>query len=335
MGLAVVHREQCPAQNADGPVTARLAFPAAEVLEVATADRRHRFEPGAFTLAADGQTLAFAKPGPVEPIQASVMFVPKGSPQSYAARVGHPDESLMYHPGRWFHDRDVEVTYRRRDKPAAPAEVIGTLPKTTARLKAGDPITIGVSGDSISTGLDASVMSRAAPLQPGYVDLVAAQLRARSDSPVTVKNRAVAGWSVANGLKDLDALLAEKPHLIVVAYGIERRGSPRPKWFGEQTLVLLHRVRAADPGIEVILVAPMLGHGEWTATPRDMFPKYRDELKRLTGAGVALADVTGVWELLLRAKHDLDLTGNGLNHPNDFGHRLYAQAILAVLGGRE
>ena len=44
---------------------------------------------------------------------------------------------------------------------------------------------------------------------------------------------------------------------------------------------------------------------------------------------MALADVTAVWELLLKHKHDLDLTGNGLNHPNDFGHRLYAQAILA------
>ncbi|MBX7074950.1 MAG: hypothetical protein K1X71_17550 [Pirellulales bacterium] len=30
-------------------------------------------------------------------------------------------------------------------------------------------------------------------------------------------------------------------------------------------------------------------------------------------------------------RHDLDLTGNGLNHPNDFGHRLYAQTILALL----
>jgi hypothetical protein len=29
-----------------------------------------------------------------------------------------------------------------------------------------------------------------------------------------------------------------------------------------------------------------------------MVPKYRDVLKRLAGPGVALADVTGVWELL-------------------------------------
>jgi hypothetical protein len=62
-----------------------------------------------------------------------------------------------------------------------------------------------------------------------------------------------------------------------------------------------------------------------------MFARYRDELRKLTGPGVALADLTEVWQLLLRHKHDLDLTGNGLNHPNDFGHRLYAQAILSVL----
>jgi hypothetical protein len=46
---------------------------------------------------------------------------------------------------------------------------------------------------------------------------------------------------------------------------------------------------------------------------------------------VALADVTQVWTEMLRQKPDFDLTGNGLNHPNDFGHRLYAQALLQVL----
>ena len=28
---------------------------------------------------------------------------------------------------------------------------------------------------------------------------------------------------------------------------------------------------------------------------------------------------------------EVDLTGNGVNHPSDFGHRLYAQVILALL----
>jgi len=47
---------------------------------------------------------------------------------------------------------------------------------------------------------------------------------------------------------------------------------------------------------------------------------------------MALADVTAVWQAQLGNQRDLDLTGNGLNHPNDFGHRLYAWTILSTLG---
>jgi hypothetical protein len=33
----------------------------------------------------------------------------------------------------------------------------------------------------------------------------------------------------------------------------------------------------------------------------------------------------------LKRKQDWDQTGNGVNHPNDFGHRVYAQVILKLL----
>ncbi|MGL4550811.1 MAG: GDSL-type esterase/lipase family protein, partial [Gemmataceae bacterium] len=314
----------------DGPATARLAFPAAEVIEVVTADRRHRIEA---TLSADGLTLTVPEPGPVEVIRGEDLFPPKGAPHGYRHRASDPERNLLYRPGRWFHDRNVEVTYRRRENRPAPVTTAGSLPRTLARLRAGKALTLGVSGDSISTGLDASALSNAPPNQPGYPDLVAAQLRAAFGGAVTLKNRAVSGWSVANGVADLDKLLAEKPDLVVVAYGMNDVGRRDSKWFGGQTKTVIERVRAALPTAEVILVSPMLGHAEWVHTPRAMFAKYRDELRALAGPGVALADVTAVWEAMLRHKHDLDLTGNGLNHPNDFGHRLYAQAVLSLLGG--
>ena len=46
-----------------------------------------------------------------------------------------------------------------------------------------------------------------------------------------------------------------------------------------------------------------------------------------------MADLTTLWGELLERKRDCDLTGNGVNHPNDFGHRVYAQAILGLLIG--
>ena len=70
----------------------------------------------------------------------------------------------------------------------------------------------------------------------------------------------MSGWSVANGVKDLDALLAEKPHLVIVAYGMNDVGRRDPKWFGEQTKAILDRIKAVDANIEVILVSPMPQH---------------------------------------------------------------------------
>ena len=198
-------------------------------------------------------------------------------------------------------------------------------------LKAHKPIILGISGDSISTGSDASGIAKIAPFQPGYPDLVAEQLRASFQSSVSLKNRSVGGWSVANGVQDLDKLLAEKPNLIVVAYGMNDVGRRDPKWYGDQTRTIIERIRAANPEAEVILVSSMLGNSEWVHTPPEMFAKYRDELKALTGKGVALADATAVWERMMTNKHHHDLTGNGLNHPNDFGHRLYAEVVLSVL----
>jgi hypothetical protein len=98
---------------------------------------------------------------------------------------------------------------------------------------------------------------------------------------------------------------------------------------------MLARVHEKRPDTEIILVATMLGNDEWIHTPREMFDRYRDELKSLVSPGVALVDMTAVWEEQLRFKEMFDLTGNGLNHPNDFGHRLYAQGVLeSVLGDK-
>ena len=122
--------------------------------------------------------------------------------------------------------------------------------------------------------------------------------------------------------------------MLIVAYGMNDVGRRDPNWFGQQAVIIHERAKAKLPNLEIIWVSTMLGNKEWIHTPRDMFSKYRDELVKRTGPDSALADLTAVWEELLEHKHDLDLTGNGLNHPNDFGHRLYAQAILQKLSNK-
>ncbi len=205
------------------------------------------------------------------------------------------------------------------------------LERTLAKLRMKEPVTIALSGDSISAGYNASAYTNSPPFMPSYLTLVAAQLEQTYGGKVTVHNHAVGGWSSAQGVSDLDQLLKDKPDLVIIAYGMNDVGQRNPKPYQANIARMLERIHDTNPATEVILVSTMTGNADWMATPPEMFPLYRDALASLEAPGVALVDLTAVWQRLLRRKRHLDLTGNGVNHPNDHGHRIYAQAILALL----
>ncbi len=80
----------------------------------------------------------------------------------------------------------------------------------------------------------------------------------------------------------------------------------------------MEAIRKDSPETEFVLVASMLGNAEW-GMAMEQFPLYRDSLQELCGQGIVLADMTSIWEELLKRKTFYDLTGNGVNHPNDLG----------------
>ncbi len=313
---------------------ARTAFPVEKLISVQSSDREIIVPVEQIKIDDSGHQLRLPRALNLNGITKNDLYPAPNAPNSYRHRKGNQDQWMLYGPGKFFHSRQIEITYQPKtiERKIQVAEFSPTLlPRTIKKLASRHAIAIGVSGDSISTGLDASITGDINPKQPGYVELVAQRLRQITSHEVNVTNRAVAGWSVANGVKDLDKLLESKPDLIIIAYGMNDVGRRDPTWFGQQIDLMLSKIKSTNVEIEVILVASMVGNGEWVHTPREMFEPYRDELKKRVGEGVALADVTSIWLELLKNKHDLDLTGNGLNHPNDFGHRLYAQAILALL----
>ena len=93
----------------------------------------------------------------------------------------------------------------------------------------------------------------------------------------------------------------------------------------------MKNVRDEVADVEFVVVSPMLPTPDCTWVVASRFDEYRTALAKLIGEGVVLADVTELWGKLVTLKDPHDLSGNGLNHPNDFGHRLYAQTILSQL----
>ena len=319
----------------DGPARARLLYDVDKVTAVRGADGRTMFEAGRdFRPLEDGSGLELTADSRIPFLSESDLFRPKGSPMSIGHKAGDPETSVLFDNGHFFHDHQVEVSYvPRAPKWDAyhPAFAGDRLPRTLAKLKAKEPITLVVSGDSISEGYNASKFTKTSPFQPAYPELTAMQLERSYGSKVDLHNLAIAGWSAARGAADLDQVLKLKPDLIVIAYGMNDVNGRNPEAFQGVIKGMLDRIKEADAATEVVLVATMTGNPDWFATPAEMFPAYRDALKALEGPGVVLADVTSVWRRLLERKRLHDLTGNGVNHPNDYGHRVYAQTLLGLL----
>ena len=331
-----VHRESVLfVKGATGKPSSKLVYEIGQVLSLRSADGSQLFQEGRdYQLAAEGGSLVLLPESRIAFLHEAELFPPKGAPKSIGQRAGHPETSLIFDNAHFFHDKQVEVSYVPVDAKwdgYRPTFAGDRLVRTLDKLRAKQLLTIAVSGDSISEGYNASEFTKTPPFQPPYPTLVAAQLETTYGSKVALHNLAVGGWSSRQGVNDLERLLATKPDLVVIAYGMNDVGGRNPEGFRANIEAMLRRIREADARTEVILVAPMTGNSDWAATPPEMFPSYRDALASLQGPGVVLADLTSIWLRLMERKRHLDLTGNGVNHPDDYGHRVYAQAILALL----
>lgn len=229
------------------------------------------------------------------------------------------------------------ITYRHAPelwKGAVPKFDPLMLPRSVSRLVSRQPLTIVTLGDSISAGANASALYDAAPYQPAYPELVRRQLAERFRNPVEMKNLAVGGTSTDWGLTQIDKVVEAQPQLVILAFGMNDSAGRTAESFKENTKGMIAKIREKLPECEFILVATMLGNRDWIRLKHEAFPQYRDALKELVEPGVALADLTSIWTGFLELKKDWDQSGNGVNHPNDFGHRVYAQVITTLLDPR-
>ena len=261
------------------------------------------------------------------------VLLPPGSPDSIAAsRDGK--KHLLYGEGHFFHDQQALASYEPAEPwsgPVPAADATG-LARTLARLKARQPVKVVVLGDSISTGANASGVVGAPPGQMGYPELVVDGLSRRFGGPVTLVNLSVGGMNAPWGVEQMPAAIAEQPDLFLIAFGMNDASGRYPaSKYRKDTARMADVMRAARPECDVICVATMTANETWQHAAPALYPAYRDQLLALREPGLAVADVTAVWSWIVERKKFLDLAGNGVNHPNDFGHRLYADVILALL----
>jgi len=216
----------------------------------------------------------------------------------------------------------------------------GRIPKTLAKLKAGQPVTIVCWGDSVTAGGNAS--------QPAlrYVDVFAAGLRSRfPQSKIDVQNISLGGSNSRQWLHpdrspyqgrrgseskaQFDRVLQAKPDLVTIEF-VNDAGLSSPALVEQTYGEVLDRLKPI--GAEVILITPhftmwrMMGFTSMREAERRPYVlalrKFADERH------VALADAAARWQhLAAEGIPYLTLLHNTINHPDDRGHRLFAEEL--------
>jgi lysophospholipase L1-like esterase len=257
-------------------------------------------------------------------------------PKSQLYELPHKDGNGEIRFGERLEYQQLQtcITYSHASglwKTSVPKFDATALSRTIARLQAAEPLSVVILGDSISTGCNASGWAGGPPYQPAYPQLLQLRLQSHYHADVAITNLSVGGKDTAWALTMIDPVVAAKPDLVIIAFGAnDAHGRPASE-YQANTRAVIDRVREKLPEAEFILVASLIGNPNWVSLKTKLFPQYRDALHTLCSNGVVLADVTSLWSRFLELKQDWDHTGNGVNHPNDFGHRVYAQVISSLL----
>ena len=103
---------------------------------------------------------------------------------------------------------------------------------------------------------------------------------------------------------------------------------------------IVNAIRKSNPDCAFVLLGTMLPKANicWNVGGASIYgnqEKYLPKLQTLASeeAGVVLADITTLHKEYLTVKNYRDMTGNNVNHPNDFLMRLYAQTIAKTIFG--
>jgi acyl-CoA thioesterase I len=239
------------------------------------------------------------------------------------------DQFPGFDNGRFF----VYVNYARREKwqrPSAKAEFgVVQLPKTRQKLRAGATVRIVAFGDSITAGGDAS--------EPSLIfwERWARALRMKyPHALIETTNGATGGDATVQGLQRLDEkVLRQKPDLVVIGFGMndhnrEGYGVPLDS-FAANLRAMISRVRASTDA-EIVLFSAFPPNPKWHFGSHNM-EAYADATERVArDEHCAYAEVYHFWTSLAARKKPEDLLANNINHPNDFGHWIYFEALQAI-----
>ena len=252
---------------------------------------------------------------------------------------GQKDFDHTKFPGFTNHPWFVWVDYKTPEKIswARRNDQTRSLAEVKKKLQAGGPFKIVSYGDSITAGGEAS--EQALRFQWRWAVSLGKKF---PKAAITIEDLSLSGYTSRQGIDWFDKKpeslrpvttlgTCEKPDLVLVGFGMNdhNRGSAEPEVF-KNNLVALTKLIRERKDASVVLFSTFPPNDDWHYGTHRMAQFAAATKQAASEAGCAYVDVFSTWEQVLRRKDQPSLLGNNINHPNDFGHWLYAQAFEAV-----
>lgn len=324
----VIYDESLTMVCKDGVCKAPLLFWPEEILSVTSADKTRTYEEGIDWIVKEREIILTPESNIFCFQEEDLVFEQELPGRSFKRLDGKYE---LFREGHFFHDRQISVTYRKKEGHLDiwPEPCKSKLPRTITKLENREATKILLYGDSISAGSNSSAFTMATPFLPTWGPLMAEKLSRHYQTEVGFINTSVGGmasnWGAANAS---ERVAVYEPDLAIIAFGMNDRVS------GEQFLAwvkeIIRAIRDKSPHTEFILCATTMPNRNLEG-----FLAYQEEygeyLRTLTETGIVVADFGKMQEELLKIKRFIDLTGNNVNHPNDFMIRCHAQLITEML----
>jgi lysophospholipase L1-like esterase len=334
-----VHNESLmfiPEQDTGEVLPAQLLYDPIDIVSVRSSDNTAEYQEG-YDYTLESGCLKRTDSGRIPCFQRDQFYLKE--PAAIAIEsVRFPGRYVRYEQGGvGFARHQVSVTYRHSCQWQGPVIQFNLrhLPGTMARLLDKQPVRMLFYGDSVMEGCDSTGHSEIAPYLPSSDKLLVQWLARQYHHPLIQQiNTAVGGTDSAWGSVHADERLAAyRPDLAVIGFGMND-GSRRlmAAEYRQNIINIMETARKQKPETEFLLLSPGLPNPDckgWTGLQEEYAPALEQIARQFPGC--AHVAITAIHRYLYTKKRYDDMSGNGINHPNDFLARVNAQAMAACL----
>ena len=314
-----------------------LLYHAEQIISVRSSDLQKEYQEGTDYTLVDGK-LHIPEGSSIPTVTHAFYYPATESDNTFPLNPQYGFGYIYFSEGSAMHTMQIAVTYAHKDtfEGPIPAYKGDKLPKTTAKLENGEALKLMVFGDSISTGANSTARVAALPMAQTWFDMLADKLEKTYElENLSLYNPSVGGKKSDWGATEAPTVANFAPDLCIIGFGMnDGTKNYTTEYYRGNIQAIMDAVRLVNPDCEFVLIATMLANPE-VSTFAGCQKDYLPVLEAMECEGVVVADMTSFHEYLLTRKRFCDMSGNNVNHPNDFLARGYAQVLFQTIAGEK